>query len=60
LRNIRKKIAGLTDWIKAIKEELSQPPGPGLAALLTAMRPERRSRNPGLETLKILPRLSIF
>ena len=36
LRDIRKKIAGLTDWIKAIKEELSQPQAPTLAALLTS------------------------
>ena len=35
LRDIRKKIAGLTDWIKAIKEELSKPQAPTLAALLT-------------------------
>ena len=35
LRDIRKKIAVLTDWIKAIKEELSKPHAPDLAALLT-------------------------
>ena len=35
LGDIRKKIAHLTDWIKAIKEELSKPKGPTLAALLT-------------------------
>lgn len=35
LRDIRKKIAGLTDWIKAVKEELSKPQAPTLAALLT-------------------------
>ena len=34
LRDIRKKIAGLTDWIKAIKGEWSQPQAPTLAALL--------------------------
>ncbi len=36
LRDIRKNIAALTDWIKAIKEELSQPQAPTLAALLTS------------------------
>lgn len=35
LRNIRRKIADLTDWIKAAKEELSKPQAPTLAALLT-------------------------
>lgn len=34
LRDIRKKIAGLTDWIKAIKEELSKPQAPTLAVLV--------------------------
>ena len=34
LRDLRKKIAGLTDWIKAIKGEWSQPQAPTLAALL--------------------------
>ena len=35
LRNIRRKIADLTDWIKVIKDELSKPQAPDLAALLT-------------------------
>ena len=34
LRDIRKKIVGLTDWIKAIKTELSKPQTPTLADLL--------------------------
>ena len=36
LRDIRKKIVDLTDWIKAIKEELSKPRAPDLADLLIA------------------------
>ena len=36
LRDIRKKIVGLADWIKAIKEELSKPQDPDLADLLSA------------------------
>ena len=64
LRDIRKKIAGLTDWIKAIKEELSKPQAPTLAALLTdyyeAGTPEHGAATPGLEILKVLPRPSIF
>ena len=36
LRDIRKKIVGLTDWIKAVKEELSKPQAPTLADLLSA------------------------
>ena len=36
LRDIRKKIVGLTDWIKAIKEELSKPQAPSLVGLLSA------------------------
>ena len=36
LQDIRKKIATLTDWIKAIKEELSKPQSPTLADLLSA------------------------
>ncbi len=36
LRSIRKKVADLTDWIKAAKEELSKPQAPTLAALLTS------------------------
>ena len=35
LRDIRKKIVDLTDWIKAIKEELSKPQAPSLANLLS-------------------------
>ena len=56
LRDIRKKIAGLTDWIKAIKEELSQPPAPDLAALLTDYYEGRNagawSRNAKIGNLK--------
>ncbi len=47
MRNIRKKIAGLTDWIKAIKEELSQPPRPWpcrAADCYEAGTPEPQSR----------------
>ena len=36
LRDIRRKIVTLTDWIKAAKEELSKPQTPDLAALLIA------------------------
>ena len=36
LRDIRRKIVGLTDWIKAIKDELSKPQAPTLAGLLSA------------------------
>ncbi|MDB7815934.1 MobQ family relaxase [Intestinimonas butyriciproducens] len=36
LRNIRAKIADLTDWIAAVKEELSKPQAPTLAALITS------------------------
>ena len=36
LRDIRKKIATLTDWIKTVKEELSKPQAPTLADLLSA------------------------
>ena len=56
LRDIRKKIAGLTDWIKAIKEELSQPQAPTLAALLTDYYAGRNagawSRNARIGNLK--------
>ena len=56
LRDIRKKIAGLTDWIKAIKEELSQPQAPTLAALLTDYYEGRNagawSRNARIGNLK--------
>ena len=56
MRNIRKKIAGLTDWIKAIKEELSQPQAPTLAALLTDYYEGRNagawSRNARIGNLK--------
>nr|WP_326208667.1 MobQ family relaxase [uncultured Oscillibacter sp.] len=34
LGDIRRKIASLTDWIKAIKDELSKPQAPDLAGLL--------------------------
>ena len=34
LQDIRKKIVGLTDWIKAKKEELSKPQAPNLASML--------------------------
>ena len=36
LRDIRKKIAALTDWLKEIKEELSKPQAPNLVDLLNA------------------------
>ena len=36
LQDIRKKIVGLTDWIKAKKEELSKPQAPTLVGLLSA------------------------
>ena len=36
LRDIRNKIIGLTDWIKAIKDELNKPQAPTLADLLSA------------------------
>lgn len=36
LRDIRKKIASLTDWIKDIRDELSKPQAPDLADLLIA------------------------
>lgn len=56
LRDIRKKIAGLTDWIKAIKEELSQPQAPTLVALLTDYYEGRNagawSRNARIRNLK--------
>ena len=56
LRDIRKKIAGLTDWIKAVKEELSQPQTPTLAALLTDYYEGRNagawSRNARIGNLK--------
>ena len=56
LRDIRKKIAGLTDWIKAVKEELSKPQAPDLAALLTGYYEGRNagawSRNAKIGNLK--------
>lgn len=56
LRDIRKKIASLMDWIKAIKEELSQPQAPTLAALLTDYYEGRNagawSRNARIGNLK--------
>lgn len=36
LRDIRKKIIALTDWLKAVKEELNKPRTPNLADLLGA------------------------
>ena len=56
LRDIRKKIVGLTDWIKAIKEELNKPQIPDLAALLTDYYEGRNagawSRNAKIGNLK--------
>ena len=56
LRDIRKKIASLADWIKAIKEELSQPQAPTLAVLLTDYYEGRNagawSRNAKIGNLK--------
>lgn len=34
LRNIKKKIIGLMDWLKEIKEELDKPHSPGIGQLL--------------------------
>jgi len=34
IRNIKKKIAGLLDWLKEIKEELDTPQSPGIGQLL--------------------------
>lgn len=36
LRDIRKKIVALTDWLKEVKEELSKPQAPNLVDLLNA------------------------
>ena len=56
LGDIRKKIADLTDWIKAIKEELNQTQAPTLAALLTDYYEGRNagawSRNARIGNLK--------
>ena len=52
LRDIRKKIAGLTDWIKAIKEELSKPQAPTLAALLTDYAKEQDALNTEITELE--------
>ena len=56
LRDIRTKIVGLTDWIKAVKEELSKPQAPDLAALLTGYYEDRNagawSRNAKIGNLK--------
>ena len=56
LSDLRKKIAGLTDWIKAVKDELSQPQAPTLAALLTGYYEGRNagawSRNARIGNLK--------
>ncbi len=43
LRNIRKKISELKDWIKAVKAELSKPQAPSLADLLNAYYEERNA-----------------
>ena len=56
LRDIRKKIVGLADWIKVIKEELSQPQAPTLDAPLTDYYEGRNaaawSRNDRIGNLK--------
>ena len=56
LRNIRKKIADLNDWIKAAKEELSKPRITDLAALLIDYYDDRNagawSRNAKIGNLK--------
>jgi len=56
LRDIRKKIADLTDWIKVAKDELSKPQALDLAALLTAYYEGRNagawSRNARIGNLK--------
>ena len=56
LSDLRKKIAGLTDWIKAVKDELSKPQAPTLAALLTGYYEGRNagawSRNARIGNLK--------
>ena len=56
LRNIRRKITDLTDWIKMTKEELSRPQAPSLAALLTDYYQGRNagawSRNAKIGNLK--------
>ena len=56
LSNLRKKIADLTDWIKAIKEELRQPQAPTLADFLNAYYAARNagawSRNARIGNLK--------
>jgi len=44
LRDIRKKITALTDWLKAAKDELSKPKAPTLAELLTAYYTARNTR----------------
>ena len=49
-------VVGLTDWIKAVKEELSKPQAPDLAALLTGYYEGRNagawSRNAKIGNLK--------
>ena len=56
LRSIRRKVTDLTNWIKAIKEELSQPQPSDLAALLIAYYDGRNagawSRNAKIGNLK--------
>ena len=44
LGDLRKKIAGLTEWIKAAKDELSKPQAPDLADLLIAYYNARNAR----------------
>jgi len=41
LRDIRKKIAALTGWLKSAREELSKPQAPNLAELLTSYYTQR-------------------
>ncbi len=56
LRDIREKIAALTDWIKAASAELRKPQTPDLASLLTAYYDARNagawSRNARIRNLK--------
>ena len=56
LRNIRRKIADLTDWIKAVKDELSKPQAPTLTYFLNTYYAARNavawSRNARIGNLK--------
>ena len=56
LGDLRKKIAGLTDWIKAVKDELSKSQAPTLADFLNAYYAARNavawSRNARIGNLK--------